>query len=257
MFGAEPAFQITAGRSGVAVQRPDAGHRGELVAIARLGAVACVVHEHDFAVVAFVDQRAQHRHDGGDPTATGDEQNPPRPRLAVSAGQREVAADAGQPDHHPAPRAFVQKCRDQPAVVMSDRQLEVRGALGVGGRVAAGVSASVDFNAEVYILPGTESLAGVGERRVGRQHQGDAARGASPHIDNLRAGLGQRPRRVDLLGVPVDAVRAGEQVYQVRPQHPLLQSLSKHLYTVRFIGADSQGFMGVCVRVHNSEHSYA
>jgi hypothetical protein len=29
------------------------------------------------------------------------------------------------------------------------------------------------------------------------------------------------------------------------------------MYTVRSIGADSQGFIGVCVRVHNSEQSYA
>ena len=86
------------------------------------------MHERDFAGVAFVDQRAQHRHDGRDPAATGDEQNP----AGSLCRQDEVAADAGKSDHHPAPGTLVQKGRDQPAVVMPDRQLEMRGALGIG-----------------------------------------------------------------------------------------------------------------------------
>ncbi len=55
---------------------------------------------------------------------------------------------------------------------------------------------------------------------------------------------------VHQLGVPVDTVRAGEQVDQVRTQHPLLQSLSEHVYTVRQLTSVRQGFPQVCGRVH-------
>ncbi len=152
-----------------------------------------------------------------------------RIRRGRCAGKDEVAADRAEPDHHAAAGALVQECRDQPAVVLPDRQLEVPVALGVGRRVAAGVATPVDLDAEVDVLAG---LDGVGERVVGRQDERHTARGVAPHVDDLGAALGQRPGRCDQLGVPVDAMRTGQQAYQVGAQHPLLQSFGEHVYTV-------------------------
>ena len=92
----------------------------------------------------------------------------------------------------------------------ADGQLDVRGALGVGRRIAAGAAAAVDLDGEVDVLAGAET----GERAVGLQGQGDAARGLPPHGDDLGAGFAQRPGRGDQLGVPVHAVRSGQQVDQ-------------------------------------------
>src|SRR3984885_10092669 len=117
---AKPAVEVAAGRSGVAVQHSHTGHRGKLVAVARLGTVARAVHKGNLARVALVDQRAQHCHDGRDPAAARDEQN----AAGSLRRQHEVAADTGQTDDHPATRTLVQIGRDQSAVVMSDGQLK-------------------------------------------------------------------------------------------------------------------------------------
>ncbi len=100
---------------------------GQFLAVARLARAARVVDERDLAPVALGDQRAQHRHDGRDAAAAGDEEDPPR-----SLGrQHEVAADTGQADHHAATSALRQVGRDQPVVVVADRQLQVGAAFGV------------------------------------------------------------------------------------------------------------------------------
>ena len=92
----------------------------------------------------------------------------------------------------------------------ADGQLDVRGALGAGRRVGPGAAAAVDLDGEVDVLAGAEA----GERPVGLQGQGDAARGLPPHRDDLGPGVSRGPGRVDELGVPVHAVRSGEQVDQ-------------------------------------------
>ena len=160
--------------------------------------------------MAFVDQRAQHRHDGRDAASAGDEQDSSRPLL----GQHEVAADTSQADHHAATGMLVEVGRDQATVVVTDRQLEVGAAFGVGGRVAASVPAAVDVDREVNVLTGLDGVGG-GEGLVGSEREGDAARSGPAHVDDPGAGLTDRPGRRDQLGVAVNAVRTGKQVYQV------------------------------------------
>ncbi len=76
--------------------------------------------------------------------------------------QGEVAADRVEADDHARPGVVAQVGGDQPAVVAADGQLDVRGALGAGRRVAAGAATAVDLDGEVDVLAGPES----GERLV-------------------------------------------------------------------------------------------
>ena len=151
-------------------------------------------------------------------------------------------------------------CETQAAVVDADGQLEQPVALGVGGRVAAGLPAAVDLDGEVDVLAGAQGRSGR-EGRVGFEGEGDAAGGLPADRDHLGAGVAQRPGRLDELGVAVDAVRSGEQVYQGRAQHSVpearRQSLSEHVYTVRLVAPNRQWLRAGCGRFHNSEQSYA
>jgi hypothetical protein len=105
---------------------------------------------------------------------------------------------------------LVQVVRHQAVVVAAHRQLDVRGVLGAGRRIGPGAATAVDLDGEVDVLAGAEA----GERPVGFQGECDAARGLAPHRDHLRAGISNGPDRVDELGIPVHAVRSGEQVDQ-------------------------------------------
>ena len=73
---------------------------------------------------------------------------------------------------------------------------------------------AVDVDREVDVLTGLDGVGGC-EPPVRGKCECDAARSGSAHVDDLGAGLAQRPRRRHQLGVTVDAVRTGEQVYQV------------------------------------------
>ena len=96
----------------------------------------------------------------------------------------------------------------------TDRQFEIGAAFGVGRRVAASVPAAIDVDREVDVLAGLDGVGGR-EAPIWSEREGDAARSGPAHVDDLGAGLAQRPSRCHQLGVPVDAVRTGKQVYQV------------------------------------------
>ena len=98
--------------------------------------------------------------------------------------------------------------------MVADRQLEVLAALHVGRRVATTVPAAVDLHAQVDVLPRLHGVP-VGERGVRCEGEGDAARRGAAHVDDLGAGLAQHPGGRDLLGEAIDAMRSGEEVYQV------------------------------------------
>lgn len=230
------------------MQHPHRRQRGQFVAVAGLGGGRRVVEEGDLAAMPLGNQGAHHRHHGGDTAAPGDEQDAPRARVR----QHEIAADAGQADHHAASGVVVQMVRDQPAVVPADGQLEGGRAFAVGRRIAAGVPAPVDLDGEVDVLAGCDGIAGQ-EGVVGLQGERDAARRGAAHVGHFGAGLAPRPRRCHQLGVTIDAVRTGQQVEQLRTQHPLphgpredpagsLNGLSEHMYTVAPLRPSSQGF---------------
>ncbi len=125
----------------------------EFVGVARLVARAGVVDEGDLAIGALGAQRAQHRHHGGDAAAARHEQDAPW----ALRRQHEVPADRVQADHHSGPGMVVEVGGDQAAVVAADRQFDVRGTLGIRGRVRAGAATAVDLDREVDVLAGEET----------------------------------------------------------------------------------------------------
>ena len=156
----------------------------------------------------------------------------------------------------PGARIDEEVSRDHAVVVHADGQLDEPVALGVGGRVTARLPTSVDLDGEVDVLARTQGGSGR-EGRVGFKSEGDAARRLPADRDDLGAGIAQRPSGLDELRVAIDAVRAGEQVDQRRPQHPVPQArrlrlselrLSEHVYTVRLMAQSRQSIWPGCGR---------
>jgi len=200
------------------------------------------VHEGDVAVEALGDERAQHRHDGGDAAAARDEEDAARPL----SGEYEVASADGQPHDEPGTGVSEEVLGDPAAVVQADGQFDQVLTLGVRRRVAPRLPAAVDLDGQVDVLAGAQCRSG-SEHRVRFQRQRHAARGVAADGNDLGPGVAQCPGRLDELGVSVDPVGSGQQVDEGGAQHSIaearLQRLSEHVYTVRSLPPIRQRFL--------------
>ena len=213
LFAAEQTLQFAAGfaigadQFNVEVLRVD--HR-QFIGVDLVAGGIGVMQESDAALVAFIAERAQHRHHRRDAAAAADQQDAIRALLR----QRELAFGLRQ-DHGGAHlQVLLEVFGNKAAGVGLGGEFDqaVLAVHRVGGRVAAGAAHAVDLDRQAHVLAGGKALPVA----VGAQAQGDAVGGLVADGHDLGADFAEGPGRGELFHVAVDAVRIGQRRGEAR-----------------------------------------